>query len=315
MEEILKEINELVKFCGLSEIYGLGKAMSKESSQLAIFEEKDEERFEEQKEKLIQVIDAKLSGIQLKSQVEDIDKAKRILENLKGRIKTITFMEMPDIEIDIETDKLAFMKERKDKTLEEQIDINVCENEIHKLERDKELKKMKMEDRMEKEKNRHYGKKRGFKSKILSFFRRLFHRQKRLPGVVIPQKLESEQQWENEQELEKKIIEGTEDYIDYADQDEQEIVDAIKDIRREEKITFDNEEKIKKQEELRKQKELDEQAEQVRKYFESAQRAKEGFRKRNELYSNGSVEWKNGNYVVENNEHKSKRETDTEREL
>ena len=242
-------------------------------------EEKDREDFRKEKENLINVIENKIDSANLGDLVIDVEKTQNHLHALIGILYITNFDNISENKKDIENYKISILKDIKNKTLEQKIEIKECENTI----KDREDVKEKINEKNENlnyeefyQRQEHSKKKESFFEKIKKFFIKKFFSTKRIEEISRVQRKE-----------EKRITKEA-----FAPLSKKEDNENIKINIENKQVTYKENEVLQNEKEKQKKEEID-------KYFKSSQRARKQFNERIKQ-NNSNLEWKNGNVVIVN---------------
>ncbi len=258
LKEIFDGINELKQLSALIGTYEVERKIEGPTKEVLDKEGALVKKLEVQKLELLRKVDRVISGYRMDNFANDkLD----IIKQLEYTLAGMNIDNIMKVEKKLEEYKYSILKSKKDKTLEEEIEIYDYENsrdEIEFIERENE-RKVKQEIDREQNKNRTKTK-NNVKVKIVQFFNKLFNKKKMLP--------EKSEVNIKAKELHKKDKEK-----------------SFKEKLQEQATEHDN----KSDEELRQ--------EELQRYFESVENAKKYFKESSKLYSS-ETEWKNGNIVV-----------------
>lgn len=257
-------------------------------------EEKDREDFRKEKENLINVIENKIDSANLGDLVIDVEKTQNHLHALTGILYITNFDNISENKKDIENYKISILKDIKNKTLEQKIEIKECEDTI----KDREDVKEKINEKNENlnyeefyQRQEHSKKKESFFEKIKKFFIKKFFNTKRIEEISRVQR-----------EEEKRITKEA-----FAPLSKKEDNENIKINIENKQVTYKENEVLQNEKEKQKKEEID-------KYFKSSQRARKQFNERIKQ-NNSNLEWKNGNVVIENDSKEKNNEFEEEQNI
>lgn len=257
-------------------------------------EEKDREDFRKEKENLINVIENKIDSANLGDLVIDVEKTQNHLHALIGILYITNFDNISENKKDIENYKISILKDIKNKTLEQKIEIKECENTI----KDREDVKEKINEKNENlnyeefyQRQEHSKKKESFFEKIKKFFIKKFFSTKRIEEISRVQR-----------EEEKRITKEA-----FAPLSKKEDNENIKINIENKQVTYKENEVLQNEKEKQRKEEID-------KYFKSSQRARKQFNERIKQ-NNSNLEWKNGNVVIENDSKEKNNEFEEEQNI
>lgn len=257
-------------------------------------EEKDREDFRKEKENLINVIENKIDSANLGDLVIDVEKTQNHLHALIGILYITNFDNISENKKDIENYKISILKDIKNKTLEQKIEIKECENTI----KDREDVKEKINEKNENlnyeefyQRQEHSKKKESFFEKIKKFFIKKFFSTKRIEEISRVQR-----------EEEKRITKEA-----FAPLSKKEDNENIKINIENKQVTYKENEVLQNEKEKQKKEEID-------KYFKSSQRSRKQFNERIKQ-NNSNLEWKNGNVVIENDSKEKNNEFEEEQNI
>lgn len=257
-------------------------------------EEKDREDFRKEKENLINVIENKIDSANLGDLVIDVEKTQNHLHALTGILYITNFDDISENKKDIENYKIFILKDIKNKTLEQKIEIKECEDTI----KDREDVKEKINEKNENlnyeefyQRQEHSKKKESFFEKIKKFFIKKFFSTKRIEEISRVQR-----------EEEKRITKEA-----FAPLSKKEDNENIKINIENKQVTYKENEVLQNEKEKQKKEEID-------KYFKSSQRARKQFNERIKQ-NNSNLEWKNGNVVIVNDSKEKNNEFEEEQNI
>lgn len=257
-------------------------------------EEKDREDFRKEKENLINVIENKIDSANLGDLVIDVEKTQNHLHALIGILYITNFDNISENKKDIENYKISILKDIKNKTLEQKIEIKECEDII----KDREDVKEKINEKNENlnyeefyQRQEHSKKKESFFEKIKKFFIKKFFSTKRIEEISRVQRKE-----------EKRITKEA-----FAPLSKKEDNENIKINIENKQVTYKENEVLQNEKEKQKKEEID-------KYFKSSQRARKQFNERIKQ-NNSNLEWKNGNVVIVNDSKEKNNEFEEEQNI
>ena len=257
-------------------------------------EEKDIEDFRKEKENLINVIENKIDSANLGDLVIDVEKTQNHLHALIGILYITNFDNISENKKDIENYKISILKDIKNKTLEQKIEIKECEDII----KDREDVKEKINEKNENlnyeefyQRQEHSKKKESFFEKIKKFFIKKFFSTKRIEEISRVQR-----------EEEKRITKEA-----FAPLSKKEDTENIKINIENKQVAYKENEALQNEKEKQKKEEID-------KYFKSSQCARKQFNERIKQ-NNANLEWKNGNVVIENDSKEKNNEFEEEQNI
>ena len=215
-------------------------------------EEKDREDFRKEKENLINAIENKIDSANLGDLVIDVEKTQNHLHALIGILYITNFDNISENKKDIENYKISILKDIKNKTLEQKIEIKECEDII----KDREDVKEKINEKNENlnyeefyQRQEHSKKKESFFEKIKKFFIKKFFSTKRIEEISRVQR-----------EEEKRITKEA-----FAPLSKKEDNENIKINIENKQVAYKENEALQNEKEKQKKEEID-------KYFKSSQK-------------------------------------------
>ena len=224
MDEILEKIKNLESYSNKKQQWDLIREIEGNLKEIDEKEQKDIEEFNKEKTELIDILKSKTSDGSLKGIVNYVETAKNHLLALRGMLLITKFEDTSNMENELKKFEISILKDLKNKTLDQEIEIADAESENKKLKKEQEEKE-------EKEELQEYDNQYGYSSqttknniftKIKLFFISRFGRTKRLER-------QNRIQWEEDMKITKEStasiekIKDNEESTKIVDEKNQEI--------------------------------------------------------------------------------------------
>lgn len=205
MDEILEKIKNLESYSNKKQQWDLIREIEGNLKEIDEKEQKDIEEFNKEKTELIDILKSKTSDGSLKGIVNDVETAKNHLLALRGMLLITKFEDTSNMENELKKFEISILKDLKNKTLDQEIEIVDADSEVETLKKEKEKKEEKEELQ---EYDNQYGHptqttKNNIFTRIKLFFISRFGRTKRLEQ-------QNRIQWEEDMKITKESMAGIE---------------------------------------------------------------------------------------------------------
>ena len=129
MEKILEGIKELEIFVNKKQQWDVANKIGSKEKTISEEEKQDREKFENAKRQLINAIDSTINRSDFNQITNEPKMAVNHLLALKGCLSITNFDNIVDEKVDMEKFKISILKDIKNKTLKQEIEIKECEDE------------------------------------------------------------------------------------------------------------------------------------------------------------------------------------------
>ena len=200
MDEILEKIEKLKLYSNKKQQWNIIREIEGNLKEIDAQEQKDIEEFNKEKTDLINILYSKINDGNLKNIVNDVETAKNHLLALRGMLLITKFEDTPNIEKDLKKFEISILKDLKNKTLDQEIEIVDTDSEIETSKKEQDIKDER-EEFQEMDNNRYpkQATKRNIFTRIKHFFISRFGTTKRLEK-------QNRMQWEEDMKITKKSM-------------------------------------------------------------------------------------------------------------
>ena len=195
MEEVIKRIKEIEKFANKKEQFDVLKEINDEEI-LNQQKQDEDKKFDDEKNALIKAIDAEINRIDFEKTTNNPQEAINHLLALRGVLLLTNINNVAENSVEMEKKRYLLYGDIKNKTLEQQLEMKRCQENLKKMlnpkqEEDLDIEKeSKNNFEQETKKTNELNKKANIFVKIKQFFMSRFGRNKRLNEINKNQKAE-----------------------------------------------------------------------------------------------------------------------------
>lgn len=235
MDEILERIKKLESFSNIRQQWNIIRDIKGESKEISEKEQEDIDEFNKEKTELINILYSKINNEDLKNIVNNVEEAKNHLLALRGMLLITKFDDIANIENDLKKFEISILKDLKNKTFDQEIEIIDADRENETLKKNKEKQEEKEEkEEMQDEDNEYKYPMQAAKTNIFTRIKYFFISRF---GTKILEK-QNKLKWEEELKITKRFTAGLEE------QKADENMDKVVETKTAEKVNIDLKERV-----------------------------------------------------------------------